>query len=95
MQLNALHLKYFRYQQTAVFTDVFTCDELRGVRARALILVGEKEIIYDPKAALDRARALIPDVETELVPDAGHLLNMERAELVSSRTLELLRDERG
>ncbi len=93
VQLNALHLKHFRYQQDAVFPDVFSEEELRELQARTLILVGERELIDDPQAALDRARELIPHVETELVPDTRHVLNMERAELVSSRLLGFLRKE--
>ena len=83
VDLLELSLKYFRFQEDAVFPDAFSDDELRCVEARTLVLLGDKEIIYDPKEALRRADSLIPNVRTELVADTGHLLNIERPELVN------------
>jgi pimeloyl-ACP methyl ester carboxylesterase len=86
----AMSLKYFRYQQGAVLPGVFDDDALRGLHTPTLVLVGENEMIYKARAALDRATRLIPGVEAELVPDAGHLLGMEKAERVDARILEFL-----
>jgi pimeloyl-ACP methyl ester carboxylesterase len=91
LELAAMGLKHFRFQQAALFPGVFAEDELRRLKTRTLVLLGEEEIIYDPHAALARARDLIPDVEAELVPNSGHLLNVEQAELVDSRILGFLK----
>lgn len=88
--LLAMSLRYYRYQQRAVIPDVFSDGELRTLRAPTLVMLGAKEIIYDPVAALHRAEALIPELQTEFVADAGHVLNLEKAELVDRRLLTFL-----
>ena len=90
VELLAASLDHYRYQQRAVIPDAFSDDDLRAVRAKTLAMLGDKELIYDPAAALKRAGALIPDVETELMANAGHLLNIERPPLVNGRLLTLL-----
>ncbi len=82
-----LHLAHFRYQQKAVHPTPFPEDELRRLRPSLLLLIGEHEVIYDAQSTLARAARLIPAIEAELVPDAGHLINMERPEFASERLL--------
>lgn len=89
VDLLAASLRHYRYQQRPVYPDVFSDHELRSVRAATLVMIGDQEIIYDPVSALQRAESLIPSVETELVSNAGHVLNMECAELVDRRLLAL------
>lgn len=57
-----------------------------------LILIGEDERLYDPAAALDRARLLIPNVDARLVPQASHLLPMERPGFVDAAIEAFLDD---
>lgn len=83
-----LALRHFRYQKRAVIPGEFSDDGLTGVDSRVLVMIGDGERIYDPHDALARARTLIPWVETDLVADAGHLLNMERAAYVDQRLSE-------
>jgi pimeloyl-ACP methyl ester carboxylesterase len=47
-------------------------------------VIGDQEILYrgGPRAALARAETLIPDVRTELVPHAGHVLTLDAPEVV-------------
>lgn len=84
-----LGLRHFR-PQIRVLPSVYTDDELRRIGARTLLLIGEDEVIYDPQAATDRARHLVPHIEAELVPNASHGLPMERPELVNERVLRFL-----
>lgn len=83
-------LRHYRFQERAVIPDVFSDEELQGVTARSLVIYGDKEIIYDPKPALERAGSILPDVETELVRDVGHLLNIEHPVYVDERVLQFL-----
>jgi len=80
--LAATALRHFRYQDHPIFPSVFTDAELQGLKAAVLVLIGDKELIFDPRRALDRADHLIPSVQTSLIPEAGHLPNMERPEEV-------------
>jgi pimeloyl-ACP methyl ester carboxylesterase len=89
-----LGVKNFRPRpQIRVLPTVFTDDELRQIKAHTLLLIGGKEVIYDPEAAVKRAKQLIPHVEAEMVPNASHGLPMEQAELVNERILSFLNQE--
>ena len=63
---------------------------LRGLSAETLLLLGEHEVIYDPRAALKRASTLIPHLQAEIIPGAGHALNIDQPEIVNRRVLEFL-----
>ena len=78
----------FRYSM--YLPPVCTDEELQQLKIPTLLLLGDHEVIYDYKAALKRARHLIPQIETELIPGAGHTLNFDQPELVNQRILEFL-----
>ena len=84
----AMGLKHFRYQQRAVIPNVFSDTALSRVTAPILVMIGDREIIYAPGEALERAARTIADVQTALVPGAGHLLNVQMPALVDARMLE-------
>lgn len=69
---------------------VYSDDELQGVSTPTLLLVGDRESIYSPRAALARARTHIRNLEAELVPDAGHMLPLDQPALVGERLLRFL-----
>jgi pimeloyl-ACP methyl ester carboxylesterase len=75
-----------------LFPTVFSDEELRQIKVPTLIVLGEEEIIYDPREALARARRLIPDLETALIPNASHLLTMQWSTTVNRQILEFLED---
>lgn len=68
----------------------FSDDELRGLQAPTLLLLGEEEVMFDRKAALARAVRLVPRLESEVVPGAGHFLTAEQPERVNARLLRFL-----
>jgi pimeloyl-ACP methyl ester carboxylesterase len=88
-RLVSLHLAHFRYQANAMFPDVFPEQELRRLAPETLLLVGEHEVIYDPRQMLSRVREL-PNIEAELIPGSGHLINMERPEPCDAHLLGFL-----
>jgi pimeloyl-ACP methyl ester carboxylesterase len=65
-------------------------DTLRAIDVPALVLVGDRKQAFDPRAAADRASALLPRVRVEVVPGAGHALALSHADLVVDRMLALL-----
>jgi pimeloyl-ACP methyl ester carboxylesterase len=67
---------------------VFTDGELKGMTVPVLLLLGDHEIMYEPRKALDLAAGLIPGLQAELIPDAGHILNSDQPKLVNARILE-------
>jgi pimeloyl-ACP methyl ester carboxylesterase len=69
---------------------VFSEVELSRINVPTLFIVGENEVIYDPVAAIEKVNRLIPNIETKLVPNAGHLVSMEQPALVNKHILEFL-----
>jgi pimeloyl-ACP methyl ester carboxylesterase len=72
--------------------SVFTDEELSALQVPVLLLIGEKEVIYDPAAALARARRLIPNLEGVLVPQSGHAMSYTQHQIVDALVLEFLSD---
>lgn len=66
---------------------VFRDGELRQIEIPVLLLLGEHEIICDPQSAIRRATRLIPNVEAEVIPNAGHGLSLEQPGVVNARVL--------
>jgi len=70
---------------------VFTRAELASVRAPTLLLIGDRETLYQPQATLDLARARMPALDTALVTDADHIAAMAQPEDVNRRIVAFLR----
>lgn len=83
----------FRYDRRGIFPSEIPDAELAGVRCPTLALLGDQEMIYEPSAAADRARRLIPGAEAEVIAGVGHLLGMQRPDIVNPRIRRFL-DER-
>ncbi|HEY5684951.1 MAG TPA: alpha/beta hydrolase [Acidimicrobiia bacterium] len=95
VEVLTLHLAFFRYQRQAPFPHAFDDRELAGIRSPTLLMIGDREVIYPPRAALSRAQVLIPEVETELVENTGHLINIEQAGLTDRRLSAFLAAHAG
>jgi pimeloyl-ACP methyl ester carboxylesterase len=56
-----------------------------------LLLIGQNEVIYGSiDGTVKRARRLIPNIQTEIIPDAGHLPNIDQFEIVNTRIMKFL-----
>ncbi|APR80167.1 putative carboxylesterase [Minicystis rosea] len=71
--------------------DLLSDDELRALRVPTLYLVGENEKIYAARDAVQRLRAVAPDIDAEVLPGAGHDLTIVRADLVNAKILAFQR----
>jgi pimeloyl-ACP methyl ester carboxylesterase len=71
-------LKCYRFPRTMMKHPLLTEEQLHRIGCPTIIMVGEREIIYDPVEALERAKRNIPGVRTILVPEAGHSLHYDR-----------------
>lgn len=80
-----------RYCRSAtMYPTVYTEEELRQVDHPALLLIGSEEKIYNPQKAIKRAQSWMPDLTAEIIPDAGHLLIMDRPDIINARILKFL-----
>jgi pimeloyl-ACP methyl ester carboxylesterase len=59
--------------------SVFTDDELRRITTPVTVLIGDRDVIYRgrPQGALARAQEFIPNVRTQLLPGANHMLALD------------------
>jgi pimeloyl-ACP methyl ester carboxylesterase len=64
---------------------VFSRAQLRRVRAPTLLLIGDKETLYEPLAMLRLAQARMPGFEGAIVPDADHIAAMAQPDDVNAR----------
>jgi pimeloyl-ACP methyl ester carboxylesterase len=89
-----LGLRHFRawqnWQSQNIEPHVFPDTELRGMHVPTLLLIGQQEGLYDPVAAVARARKLVPNLVGELIPQAKHAMFIEQRGIVDTRISEFL-----
>ena len=71
---------------------VFDDRELQNITTPTLLLVGEKEVIYDPKTVLERAGRTMPNITTELIPHGTHTMSRGKKEMINARIVAYLID---
>ena len=74
---------------SGVMPCTFSDEELRQIQQQVLLLIGDQDRLNPPKA-LERARQTIPHLEADIIPGAGHFLNMEQPGSMNARILEFL-----
>jgi pimeloyl-ACP methyl ester carboxylesterase len=65
-------------------------DELRSITTPTLLLLGEKSELHRSRRVLERTRSLMPVLDAEMVPGAGHSLPFDQADDVTRRILQYL-----
>jgi pimeloyl-ACP methyl ester carboxylesterase len=78
-------LSQTRYRPRLPRVTTLSDDELRSITTPALLLLGGRSELHRSRRVLDRARALMPALEAEIVPGAGHTLPFDQAEVVTDR----------
>jgi pimeloyl-ACP methyl ester carboxylesterase len=76
---------------SGVMPCTFSDEELRQISQSILLLIGDQDRLNPPKA-LERARRTISHLESEVIPHAGHFLNMEQPEYVNARIHKFLEE---
>jgi pimeloyl-ACP methyl ester carboxylesterase len=71
----------------------FSDDRLRNIKPPTLLMSGERDHpIGNAKEVADRTKRLIPHVQVEIVPNAGHMMSTENPEFVNARILRFLQE---
>jgi pimeloyl-ACP methyl ester carboxylesterase len=72
-----------------VFPRVYSKEEFAQIRAKVLVLLGEREGIYNNlQAAIRSARELLPGAWIEMIPDAHHITALANPEIVNQKLLQ-------
>jgi pimeloyl-ACP methyl ester carboxylesterase len=58
----------------------FTDEELRSIVVPTLVLLGDKESIYSPSKAAERAKATIPHLTNIILSDCAHVIPIDAPE---------------
>jgi pimeloyl-ACP methyl ester carboxylesterase len=74
---------------SGVMPCTFSDEELHRIQQNVLLLIGDQDRLNPPKA-LERAKQTIPHLESEVIHQAGHFLNMEQPERVNALILKFL-----
>ena len=74
---------------SGVMPSVFPDGELEQIKNPILLLIGDQDRLNPPRV-LKQARGRIPQIETEIIPHAGHMLSLEQPEVVDERILRFL-----
>jgi pimeloyl-ACP methyl ester carboxylesterase len=74
-----------------VFPRIYTRDEFARITAPVLLVLGDREVIYnDLEKTVTAARELVNGVEVEVIPGAHHITALARPELTNRRILDFL-----
>ena len=73
----------FRYDRHGIYPSEIPDAELAAISCPTLVLVGDREMIYDAEEAAARARRLLPAADVRIIRGVGHLLGMQRPDLVN------------
>lgn len=82
----------FRYDRHGIYPSELPDDELVRVDCPVLVLLGDREMIYDPAMAAERARRVLPRADVEVMSGVGHLLGMQQPAYVNARIIRFLTD---
>jgi pimeloyl-ACP methyl ester carboxylesterase len=74
---------------------VFRAAQLRAIRAPTLLLIGDKETLYEPHAMLRLAQRRMPGLQGAIVPDADHIAAMAQPDDVNARIVGFLLGSAG
>ena len=74
---------------SGVMPAAFGAEELSGVHSPVLMLTGDHDRL-NPPSTIGRAKGLIPQLEGEVIANAGHMLSMEQPAQVDARILKFL-----
>ncbi len=69
---------------------VFPKKELAAIRAPVLLLIGEKEVLYDPRATLALAKRRVPGLTGAIIPNAPHMAALACPDAANAKMLAFL-----
>jgi pimeloyl-ACP methyl ester carboxylesterase len=74
---------HYKYTTKPVIPTVIPKGKLKTIKVPVLMLMGEEEIIYNPKKAVASAKESIPHIDVKMIANASHVLFIEQADLVN------------
>jgi pimeloyl-ACP methyl ester carboxylesterase len=72
---------------------VYNDKELRQIRNPMLLLIGDHEVIYNPRKVIERATHLVNGLKAEIIPNANHNAQVTVPDIINAKILEFLASE--
>lgn len=69
---------------------VFDKRDLKTMHMPVLLLIGEKEVLYNPDETIALAKSLVPDLTGAVISGADHLASISQPEAVNRHVLNFL-----
>jgi pimeloyl-ACP methyl ester carboxylesterase len=90
-EIDAAYLAIRSYKLTRLVNPaVMTDSKLHSISVPTLFLVGENEKIYPALTAIERLNRVAPQIETQIIPHAGHDLTVVQTDLVNRKIVQFL-----
>ena len=89
--MRMLRISAFGFTANLVRPDPLTDEQLRSIVAPVLLFVAAHSEAFSPTEAARRAETSIPDVEVDIISDAGHALPLTHTDHVVERMVDFLR----
>ena len=67
----------------------FSKGQLKSLTLPVLVLIGDNDIINN-ESSLEEAKESLPNVQTEIIKNAGHFLSIDQSEIVNRKVLDFL-----
>jgi pimeloyl-ACP methyl ester carboxylesterase len=80
----------FRYDRGGIYPSELSDGELGRIDCPVLVLLGDREMIYEPAEAAERAQRVLPRADVEVIHGVGHLLGMQQPAYVNARIARFL-----
>ena len=83
--------KKYRPSINSAMPRVLSDSELRRIKARTLLLIGDHEVIYNSVAVIRRATSLVRGLQAKIVKNANHSAQYTAPDSVNAEILNFLR----
>lgn len=80
--------KSYRPNKEIMAMPVATDEELSRMTSNTLILLGDEEVLYDPKEAIKRINNIAPEISIKTIPGAKHTISIDQPELFNRLLVE-------
>ncbi|MCM3766354.1 alpha/beta fold hydrolase [Neobacillus niacini] len=80
----------FGWKYKVLIPAVYRDEELMNITVPTLLIIGDKEVIYNPTRVFARAKQLIPHISTISIPGVGHGTNIEKPDYINQQMVDFL-----
>jgi pimeloyl-ACP methyl ester carboxylesterase len=91
--LVALAMKHGRMSYMGFGPKPFSAQELQRLKSPPLLIIGDRELMYQPEQEIALAKSRAPGLEGAVAPNANHMAAMSNPEVLNRWILAKLGDE--